>query len=122
MSIAELIAALRAAKAAETAAKTDRLKIEGLIEAQFAKPANGEGTHNDEEFKISWKLTRAVDTAAVQTAWDAISKNAQKAFRWKAEVDLAHLRALQDLDAAAYAEAAEYITTKPAKPSIELKD
>ena len=78
MSIAELIAALRAAKAAETAAKTDRLKIEGLIEAQFAKPANGEGTHNDEEFKISWKLTRAVDTAAVQTAWDAISKNAQR--------------------------------------------
>jgi hypothetical protein len=122
MTLTELVAALRAAKSAETAAKNERLRIEGLITDQFAKPANGEGTHNDEEFKISWKLTRSVDTAAVQTAWDAISKNAQKAFRWKAEVDLAHLRALQDLDAASYAEAADYITTKPAKPSIELKD
>ena len=122
MQLAQMVSALRAAKDNETVAKNERLRLESLIEAQFAKPANGEGTHNDEEFKISWKLTRSVDTAAVQTAWDAISKNAQKAFRWKAEVDLAHLRALQDLDAAAYAEAADYITTKPAKPSIELKD
>lgn len=120
--IAELTAALRQVKLAEAAAKAERLRIEGLITEQFAKPESNEGTHNDKEFKITWKLNRTVDTAAVQTAWDAISKNAQKAFRWKAEVDLAHLRALQDLDQAAYAEAAEYITSKPAKPTIELKD
>ena len=120
--IDKLIAELRAAKSDETAAKNERIRLEGLIEAQFAKPDGGEGTHNDEEFKITWKLNRTVDTSKVQDAWDGLSKNAQRAFRWKAEVDVTHLRALNDLDATAYAQAAEFITSKPAKPSIELKD
>jgi hypothetical protein len=122
MTLTELVAALRAAKSAETAAKNDRLRIEGLITDQFAKPESNEGTHNDEEFKINWKLTRTVDTQAVQNAWEHLGLNSQKAFRWKAEVDLAQLRALQSLDPEAYKQVAEYITTKPAKPSIELKD
>ena len=122
MTLIELIAALRAAKSAETAAKNERLRIEGLITDQFAKPESNEGTHNDEEFKINWKLTRTVDTQAVQNAWEHLGPNSQKAFRWKAEVDLAQLRALQSLDPEAYKQVAEYITTKPAKPSIELKD
>jgi hypothetical protein len=122
MTLIELVAALRAAKSAETAAKNERLRIEGLITDQFAKPESNEGTHNDEEFKINWKLTRTVDTQAVQNAWEHLGLNSQKAFRWKAEVDLAQLRALQSLDPEAYKQVAEYITTKPAKPSIELKD
>jgi hypothetical protein len=122
MTLTELVAALRAAKSAETAAKNERLRIEGLITDQFAKPESNEGTHNDEEFKINWKLTRTVDTQAVQNAWEHLGPNSQKAFRWKAEVDLAQLRALQSLDPEAYKQVAEYITTKPAKPSIELKD
>jgi hypothetical protein len=122
MTLIELVAALRAAKSAETAAKNERLRIEGLITDQFAKPESNEGTHNDEEFKINWKLTRTVDTQAVQNAWEHLGPNSQKAFRWKAEVDLAQLRALQSLDPEAYKQVAEYITTKPAKPSIELKD
>ena len=122
MQIAQMIAALRAAKDNETVAKNERLRLEGLIEAQFAKPANGEGTHNDEEFKITWKINRTVDTAKVQVSWDSMNTNAQKAFRWKAEVDLTQLRALADLDPGAYAQAAAYITSKPAKPTIELKD
>lgn len=122
MQLAQMIAALRAAKDNETVAKNERLRLEGLIEAQFAKPANGEGTHNDEEFKITWKINRTVDTAKVQVSWDSMNTNAQKAFRWKAEVDLTQLRALADLDPGAYAQAAAYITSKPAKPTIELKD
>jgi hypothetical protein len=122
MTLIELVAALRAAKSAETTAKNERLRIEGLITDQFAKPESNEGTHNDEEFKINWKLTRTVDTQAVQNAWEHLGLNSQKAFRWKAEVDLAQLRALQSLDPEAYKQVAEYITTKPAKPSIELKD
>ena len=117
-----MVSALRAAKDNETVAKNERLRLEGLIEAQFAKPANGEGTHNDEEFKITWKINRTVDTAKVQVSWDSMNTNAQKAFRWKAEVDLTQLRALADLDPGAYAQAAAYITSKPAKPTIELKD
>ena len=120
--IDKLIAELRAAKDNEASYKAERIRLEGLIEAQFAKPEGGEGTHNDEEFKVVWKLNRTVDTSKVQDAWDNLSKNAQRAFRWKAEVDITHLRALQDLDAIAYAQAAMFITSKPAKPSIELKD
>jgi hypothetical protein len=118
--ITELTTALRKAKLAEATAKTERLRLEELIEKQFTKPDGGEGSHTDEEVKITWKINRTVDTAKVQAGWDALNKNAQSAFRWKAEVDLTHLRALKDLDSAAYAQAAEFITSKPAKPSIEL--
>ena len=118
--ISELTAALRQAKLAESIAKTERLRLEELIEKQFTKPDGGEGSHTDEEVKITWKINRTVDTAAVQAGWDSLTANAQKAFRWKADVDLTQLRALKDLDSAAYAQAAEFITSKPAKPSIEL--
>jgi len=121
--ITELTAQLRAAKLAEATAKAERLRLEDLIEKQFTKPDGGEGSHTDEEVKIVWKINRTVDTAKVEAAWDDLHANTKSAFRWKAEVDLTHLRALKDLDAAAYAQAAEFITSKPAKTSIEiLKD
>ena len=122
MTITNLVAQLRQAKQAETDAKAERLRLEELIEKQFTKPDGGEGTHTDEEVKITWKINRTVDTAKVQVSWDSMNTNAQKAFRWKAEVDLTQLRALADLDPGAYAQAAAHITSKPAKPTIELKD
>jgi hypothetical protein len=110
------------AKAAEDAAKQDRLAIEAKMVALFAKPASGEGTHNDEEFSITWKLNRTVDTDKLTAAYDQLPINAQRAFRWKAEVELKNLRALSELDPVAYSAAAQFITSKPAKPSITLKD
>jgi hypothetical protein len=122
MTITELIAALKAAKAAEDNAKALRLEIEGKIVALYAKPATGEGTHNDEEFSITWKLNRTVDTEKLSAGYESLPVNAQRAFRWKAEVELKNLRALAELDPVSYSAAAEYITSKPAKPSIDLKD
>ena len=122
MTITELTAALKAAKAAEEKAKADRLDIEAKMVALFAKPATGEGTHNDEDFSITWKLNRTVDTDRLAADYDDLSDNAQRAFRWKAEVNLAYLRQLSEIDPAAYNKAAVFITSKPAKPSIELKD
>lgn len=122
MTITELTAALKAAKAAEDNAKALRLEIEGKIVALYAKPATGEGTHNDEEFSITWKLNRTVDTEKLSAGYESLPVNAQRAFRWKAEVELKNLRALAELDPVSYSAAAEYITSKPAKPSIELKD
>jgi hypothetical protein len=122
MTISELAAQLRMAKQAETEAKAERLRIEGLITDQFAKPESNEGTHNDEEFTITWKLNRTVNTDQLATDYDDLPANAQKAFRWKAEVNLAYLRSLSEIDPAAYNKAAVFITSKPAKPSIELKD
>lgn len=122
MTITELTAALKAAKAAEDNAKALRLEIEGKIVALYAKPATGEGTHNDEEFSITWKLIRTVDTEKLSAGYESLPVNAQRAFRWKAEVELKNLRALAELDPVSYSAAAEYITSKPAKPSIDLKD
>jgi hypothetical protein len=122
MTISELATALRAAKAAEDNAKALRLEIEGKIVALYAKPATGEGTHNDEEFSITWKLNRTVDSEKLSAGYESLPVNAQRAFRWKAEVELKNLRALAELDPVSYSAAAEYITSKPAKPSIELKD
>lgn len=122
MTITELTAALKAAKAAEDNAKAERLEIEGKIVALYAKPATGEGTHNDEEFSITWKLNRTVDTEKLSAGYESLPVNAQRAFRWKAEVELKNLRALAELDPVSYSAAAEYITSKPAKPSIDLKD
>ena len=122
MTITELTAALKAAKAAEDNAKALRLDIEGKIVALYAKPATGEGTHNDEEFSITWKLNRTVDSEKLSAGYESLPVNAQRAFRWKAEVELKNLRALSELDPVSYSAAAEFITSKPAKPSIELKD
>jgi hypothetical protein len=122
MTITELTAALKAAKAAEDKAKAERLEIEGKIVALYAKPATGEGTHNDEEFSITWKLNRTVDSEKLSAGYESLPVNAQRAFRWKAEVELKNLRALAELDPVSYSAAAEYITSKPAKPSIDLKD
>ena len=122
MTITELTAALKAAKAAEDKAKAERLEIEGKIVALYAKPATGEGTHNDEEFSITWKLNRTVDTEKLSAGYESLPVNAQRAFRWKAEVELKNLRALAELDPVSYSAAAEYITSKPAKPSIDLND
>ena len=120
--ISKLVADLRAAKMAEETAKKNRIDIENKILALYATPDGGEGTHNDEEFSIAWKLTRTVDAEALSAEFEMLGANVQKAFRWKPEVDLRQLRALQDLDAAAYAEAAKFFTSKPAKPSVTLKD
>lgn len=122
MTISELAAQLRKAKQAENDAKAERLRIENLITEQFAKPETNEGTHNDEEFTITWKLNRTVNTDQLAADYEDLPTNAQKAFRWKADVNLAYLRSLSEIDPAAYNKAAVFITSKPAKPSIELKD
>lgn len=122
MTITELTQQLRQAKQAETDAKAERLRIENLIVEQFAKPESNEGTHNDEDFTITWKLNRTVNTDQLAADYEDLPTNAKNAFRWKAEVNLAYLRSLSEIDPASYNKAAVFITSKPAKPSIELKD
>ncbi len=63
MTISELAAQLRMAKQAETDAKAERLRIEGLITDQFAKPESNEGTHNDEESFVQTTLPLTYPTS-----------------------------------------------------------
>ncbi len=63
-----------------------------------------------------------MDTDALQNAWGSLSANSQKAFNWKASLDLKHFRAIQELDPESFGQLAAYVTSKPAKPTITLKD
>lgn len=85
-------------------------------------PEGGEGTVKDEEFNLTFKVTRKVDTDALQAVWADLNPNTQKAFKWSADVDLKQLRALSDLDPDNAFIAQGFVTTKPAKPLISLKD
>ena len=114
----ELVAALAAAKAEEEQARQRRLQIEEEILALMPSKDEGTVTDKDAGITVTYKLTRTVDTEALQARWLELSAAAQAAFRWKAEVDL---RALRTLDEADYKLAAAYITTKPAKPTVTIR-
>ena len=116
-----LVAELRAAKHAEKLAGDHRLSIEAQIVALIPAPT-GEATVKEAEFSIAYKTTRTVDTEGLQTAWTSLSANSQKAFTWKATLDLKQFRAIQELDPQAFGQLAAYVTSKPAKPAITLKD
>jgi len=120
--IAVLVAHLRQAKAAETQAIENRRNIEAQIVSRFAVPDGCQGTVKDDEFSIKYSVTRKVDTEALQAAWAALSPNTQKAFKWSADVDLKHYRALIDLDPDNAYQAQGFVTTRPAKPALTLKD
>lgn len=116
----ELAAALAAAKAAENAAKQERLVIEDQILALIDKKDEGTVADKDSGIKVTFKVNRTVDTEALQTAWDRLPEHAHKAFKWKADVDIKGLRGLKDFDEAAYGIVAQFITAKPAKPTVSL--
>lgn len=117
-----LVAELRAAKTAENLAAAHRLAIEAQIIALIPAPADGEGTVKQDDLTITFKTNRTVDTGALQSAWDGLNANGQKAFTWKAGLDLKQYRAIQDLDPTAFGQLAAFVTSKPAKPAITLKD
>ena len=117
-----LVAELRAATAAEQLAAPHRPAIESQIIALIPAPADGEGTVKQDDLTVTFKTNRTVDTCALQASWDSLSANSQKAFTWKAALDLKQYRAIQDLDLTAFGHLAAFVTTKPAKPAITLKD
>lgn len=118
----ELKTAWLAAKAAERAANEERLAVEAAILALM--PEKTEGTVSDQETGISvaYKVTRKVSTDDLQNDWMHLSQTVQSAFTWKADVSAKQIKAIQELDPAAFAVAAKYITSTPAKPAITIKE
>lgn len=115
-----LAAAWVIAKANEDRAKAERYDIEKAMLALL--PAKEEGTVSSEaaglKITASFKLTRKADTLALRQHWAELSQEAQDCFKWAAEVSLTEMRRASD---AAKAEATQYITTSPAKPSIKIE-
>ncbi len=123
-TLIDLAAAWQSAKADERAANARRMEIEEAIVA--AMPVGVEGTDTAEagpfKVKVTHKLTRAVDTKALQANWTGLSEAVHDVFNWKADVSLAALRRLQERHPDAYVTAAAFITSKPAKPSVSVEE
>jgi hypothetical protein len=122
LTLAQLAAAWQAAKADEKAANARRLEIEEQIVESF--PLGIEGTETIEQdgfkVKVTHKLTRAVDSKALQARWNSLSAFAQDVFTWKADVSKPLLVKLQENHPELYVTVAPFITSKPAKPSVEV--
>ena len=120
--VPHLIAALRAAKAAEAAAHERRTTLEAHLVSLFPSPPSGEGTLKQDDFTITFKVSRKVDSDALFAVYGDLSDNAKKAFRFKADVATTQYRALSEFDEATFSKVAAFVTTTPAKPTITLKD
>lgn len=122
--LAVLKAAWLAAKAMEAQANERRREIEDAILTHFPtdKP-EGSITDKDMGITVTYKVARKVtDSDTLAGEWMQLSKNAQSAFRWKAEVDAKQFKALQDIDPEGFAQVAQYVTTTPAKAAISIKE
>ena len=111
-------------KAIEDDAKASRIEAEAILVSMLENKIEGTVHEEDGNVKVtvSFKITRSVDGAAVQEAWNDLPEIVKDAFIWKPDLVLKQARALESANPAAYAVLAKYITAKPAKPSIKIEE
>lgn len=111
------------AKEAEAHAKERRLQVESQITDLIG--VADEGTTNAEGnlFKVKTvvKLTRSLDDAAIQSDWDTLPDEIKKCVKWKSSLDTKNLRSLESMRGDLVPVMAQYMTTKPAKPSVSVE-
>lgn len=112
-----------AAKQAETAAIATRRELGDNL-AKIMKDRD-EGTRTETidglKLSITYKLTRKVDTNALTNTWEILPENVRKAFKWEADLNTKHFRALEEAAPEDYRKAVEFVTTKEAAPSITVE-
>ena len=110
------------AKEAETVAIETRRKIGELLIA--ALPGKDEGTTSVKldgcKITVTRKLTRKVDSDALGKQWDSLTESVRNTFKWSADVNIKHLRALQELASPDMAEASKFFSTKHAAASVSV--
>ena len=111
------------AKEAEAHAKERRLNIETQITELVG--VSDEGTTNAEghlfKVKTVGKLTRSLDDSAIQSDWDKLPDEIKKCVKWKPSLDTKNLRSLESMRGDLLPVMAQYMTTKPAKPSVSVE-
>lgn len=122
-TITELAALRVAAKQREDDAIAERREIDAALAAAVEGPDEGSASRIDGDYKITVtrKLTRKVDTEALQTVWAGLDKKVQDTFTWSAGINTKHLRALQELGASELTAASAFITTSPAAVSVKVE-
>lgn len=123
MNINQLAQAWLDAKDEEDAAILRRRQIGNLIAAAIPGDDDKTAYFKTDFAKVSVtrKLNRKVDAATLGAAWESLPANVQATFKWSAEINTKHLRALQELNAPELAEASKYFTTKPAAASVTVE-
>lgn len=119
----ELAESLVTAKAAEDAARKQRVQIEESICEYMNLPVEG-STHVEDagwRITVTAKLTRTLDEAKLrQVAHQIPDDVGAKVIRWKPDLVLKELRACQEYRPDIYEVLASAITTKPAKPAVKI--
>lgn len=119
----ELAESLVTAKAAEDAARKQRVRIEESICEYMNLPVEG-STHVEDagwRITVTAKLTRTLDEARLrQVAHQIPDDVGAKVIRWKPDLVLKELRACQEYRPDIYEVLASAITTKPAKPAVKI--
>lgn len=124
LSLESLAAAFEQARREEESARQARLAIEEQIVRQMAVP--DEGTVHAEAGH--WRVTvtaavrRTVDPAILQSVADQVpAEIGEKLIRWKPDLVLKELRAVQKYSPDVYQVVAQAITAKPAKPTVKVQ-
>ena len=112
------------AKANEDAAVAARRAIDARIAELLGKLE--EGTLKTDvgllRVSVSYSLTRKVSNQAdLQQAWGSMSELQRTAFRWKPEVDVRALKAMESTHPAAAAPLSVFITSTPASPTVKVE-
>ena len=120
--LTNLVEAWKAAKAEEQVIIKQRRELEEEILNYL--PKKDEGSVSEEisgnKVTVTYKLTRSVDGKALQADWNNLSEKAQSCFNWKPSLDTKNYRAFQLM--ADHDEVSQFVTTKPAKPSVSVKE
>lgn len=122
-TLAELAESIIHLKNIEASAREERIRMEQLIIEKVGAKEEGTTTAEDGNFKVKTvgKLTRSIDTNAVQADWDNLDPAIQKCIKWKADLDTKNLRSLEAMRDDLVPVIAKYMTTKPAKPSVTVE-
>lgn len=123
MTIKELAAQWLDAKRAEQQAAAKRLEIERDLIKHVGVTNEGVVTYQGDVFtiKTTGKLTRTLDDAAVSRHWDSLPAEVQACIKWKPALDLKNFRALESMRDDLAPTLHQYLTVKPAKPSVSVE-
>ena len=82
-------------KREEKTMQARRREVEDELLMHIANPKEGT-VHLNDRIKIQFKLTRKIDSDALDAIWDKLPDNIQAAFSWEAKPVAKELRKVQD--------------------------
>ena len=122
-TIQDLVTARIAAKRLEDEAAQKRRDIDEQISLQLSK-GKAEGTESMKlpdigaKVTVTYKVTRKVDTEALQERWENLSEEQRAAFKWSADISITALRKFEGNDLVVIS---KFFESKPASPTIKIE-